>query len=52
MISMTNLSVKGFLKIFDPVSMEVFVEKTNAIHYENMSESIANMLGNKSTGLI
>ena len=52
MFSMTNLSVKGFLKVFDPISNEVFVEKTNAIHYENMSESMANMLGNKSTGFI
>ena len=52
MISMTNLSVKGFLRIFDPESNFTYVEKSNAIHYENMSESIANMLSNKSTGFI
>ena len=52
MLSMTNLSVKGFLRIFDPESNITYVEKTNAIHYENMSESIANMLSNKSTGFI
>ena len=37
MLSMTNLSVKGFLRIFDPESNITYVEKTNAIHYENMS---------------
>jgi hypothetical protein len=52
MISTTNLSIKGFLKIYDPVSKEVFVDKQNAIHYENMSLSLAESISNKSTGFI
>ena len=52
MKSMMNLSIKGFLKVFDPITNEVFVDKNNAIHYENMSEAIALSLGNKSTNFI
>jgi hypothetical protein len=47
-----SFHVQGHIKIFDPTTNEVFINKRNAIHYENMSESIANMLGNKSTGFI
>ena len=47
-----SIHVQGHIKIFDPNSKEVFVDKRNAIHYENMSESIAQMLSNKSTGFI
>lgn len=32
-----NISVQGHIKIYDPVSKEVFVDKRNAIHYENLS---------------
>ena len=44
--------VRGFLKIYDPASGEVFVEKDNAIHYENMSIAMANSLTNNNTGWI
>jgi hypothetical protein len=44
--------VRGFLKIHDPASGEVFVEKDNAIHYENMSIAMANSLTNNGTGWI
>lgn len=47
-----SFHVQGHIKIFDPETKEVFVNKRNAIHFENMSESIANMLSNKSTGFI
>ena len=47
-----DIHVQGHIKIFDPESKEVFVNKRNAIHYENMSEAIATMLSNKSTGHI
>tara|TARA_R110000796_G_scaffold46462_8_gene112217 strand:- start:12937 stop:13554 length:618 start_codon:yes stop_codon:yes gene_type:complete len=47
-----NNNITGHIKIWNPVSKEVFVEKYNAIHYENMSEALALSLGNKSTGFI
>ena len=47
-----NLDIIGMVKIFDPISQEVFVDKKNAIHYENMSEAIALSLGNKANGFI
>jgi hypothetical protein len=52
MLSMTNLSIKGFLRIFDPTTNQTYVEKSNAIHYENMSEAIALSLSNKGTNFI
>jgi len=47
-----SIHVQGHIKIFDPETKEIFVDKRNAIHYENMSESIAQMLSNKGTGFI
>ena len=47
-----NVRVEGHIKIFDPDSKEVFVDKRNAIHYENMSEALALSLGNKGIGFI
>ena len=44
--------VRGFLKIHDPATGEVFVDKNNAIHYENMSIAMANSLTNNNTGWI
>jgi hypothetical protein len=46
------VGVEGHIKIFDPDSDEVFVDKRNAIHYENFSESLAQSLANKNTGHI
>lgn len=48
--SLTN--IRGFLKIYDPATGEVFVEKDNAIHYENISVCMANTLADKNTGYI
>lgn len=48
----TGVYVRGHIKILDPESGEVFVDKPNAIHYENMSEAIAYSLGNKSRNFI
>ena len=47
-----GVHVEGHIKIFDPESKEVFIDKRNAIHYENMSEALATMLANKSTGFV
>ena len=49
---MTNLSIQGFVKIYDPITKEVFVDKCNAIHYENMSVALAQNVANKGTNFI
>ena len=46
----TGLGVMGHIKIQDPESGEVFVNKRNAINYENMSVVIAHLLGNLTDG--
>lgn len=53
-MSVVTLSYKidGFLKIYDPNNGEVFVEKNNAINYENMSEAIADTLSSRGYGEI
>lgn len=53
-MSVINLSYKieGFLKIYDPNNGEVFVDKKNAINYENMSEAIADTLSSRGYGEI
>lgn len=47
-----TLKMDGFLKIYDPKSMEVFVDKHNAINYENMSEALADTLSSRGYGEI
>lgn len=49
---MTQLAVIGHLKIFDPINHQVYVEKNNAIHYENMSIGLAQSIANKNIGYI
>ena len=53
-MSVINLSLKveGFLKIYDPNNGEIFVDKKNAINYENMSEAIADALSDRGYGQI
>ena len=48
----TGVMMTGHIKIFDPETGEVIVDKRNAIHYENMSQALANSLANKSTGFV
>jgi len=47
-----KLRVDGFVKIYDPLTKEIFVDKHNAIHFENISESLAYSLANKKTNFI
>jgi hypothetical protein len=47
-----NCNIKGFLKVFDPNTNEVFFDGSNAIHFENISESLAQSLSNKNLGHI
>lgn len=49
MIDKSNAMVQGHVKIWDPLTREIFIDKSNAIHYENMSEALASSLGNKGT---
>ena len=43
---------EGHIKIFDPESKEVYIDKRNAIHYENMSVAMVNSLSNQGKGTI
>ena len=52
MKTQTKLDIKGFLKIWDPDTQEVLVDKTNAIHYENFSVALASCLADKTTRYI
>lgn len=52
MMPVIPVSVQGFIKIYDPVDGTIFVDKKNAIHYENMSIGLAQSIGNKNLGFI
>jgi len=47
-----SYKVEGFLKIYDPNNGEIFVDKKNAINYENMSEALADSLSSRGYGQI
>lgn len=40
--------IEGFVKITDPVSGDVLVDKKNAIHYENLSIAMAQSLSDRT----
>ena len=44
--------LQGHIKITDPKSGEVLIDKRNAIHYENMSISLAESLANAGEGFV
>ena len=44
--------VQGHIKIFNPETKEVFIDKRNAIHYENMSIALAESLANAGQGFV
>ena len=48
----TGVHIEGHIKISDPVSGEVYVNKRNAIHYENMSIALAQSIANSGNGSI
>jgi len=48
----SGVVVNGHIKIHDPRSGEVYVDKRNAIHYENMSIALAESLANQGQGMI
>ena len=52
MLDKTNTMIQGHIKIWDPATGEIFRDKPNAIHYENMSEALAQSIANKGIGYI
>jgi hypothetical protein len=48
----SGVFLQGHIKIFDPDSGEVYINKRNAIHYENMSISLAESLADEGRGPI
>ena len=52
MLSPVPAMIQGFVKISDPTTGEIFVDKKNAVHYENMSRSLAESLATRNTGYI
>jgi hypothetical protein len=49
---LSGIHVEGHIKIYDPISQEVFINKRNAIHYENMSIALAQSLADQGQGFI
>ena len=47
-----NLAIRGHIKIFDPETKEILVDKPNAIHYENFSIALARSISNQGQGWI
>ena len=47
-----SVRIQGHIKIFDPVTKEVFIDKRNAIHYENFSLALARSISNQGFGTI
>lgn len=47
-----GVRVQGHIKIFDPQTNHVYIDKRNAIHYENMSIALAESLSNAGQGFI
>lgn len=48
----TGILLQGHVKIYDPETMDVYVDKRNAIHYENMSIALAASISNQGYGII
>jgi hypothetical protein len=46
------ISIQGHIKIFDPETKEIIVDKRNAIHYENFSYALAESVSNQGQGFI
>lgn len=49
---LNGVLIEGHIKISDPDTGDVIINKRNAIHYENMSISLAESLGNNGSGFI
>lgn len=47
-----GVSVQGHIKISDPETGDIIIDKRNAIHYENFSISLAESLANAGQGFV
>ena len=48
----SGIYIRGHIKIFNPETGEVFIDKPNAIHYENFSVALANSVADKGQNFI
>jgi len=48
----TGIHIEGHIKIYDPVSNEIYIDKRNAIHYENISVALAESLADSGNGFV
>lgn len=48
----SGFHIEGHIKIYDPTTKEVYIDKRNAIHYENISIALVNALSNQGQGTI
>jgi hypothetical protein len=49
---LSGIHVEGHIKIYDPSTNEIFINKRNAIHYENMSVALAESIADAGQGFI
>lgn len=49
---LSGIHLEGHIKIWNPESGEIFINKRNAIHYENMSIALAESLSDSGRGFI
>jgi hypothetical protein len=49
---LSGIYIEGHIKIYDPSSNEIFINKRNAIHYENFSIALAQSIANQGQGPI
>jgi hypothetical protein len=49
---LSGIHIEGHIKIHNPETGEVFINKRNAIHYENMSISLAESIADAGQGFI
>lgn len=49
---LSGIHIEGHIKIWDPSTNEVIINKRNAIHYENISIALAESIGNSGQGFI
>lgn len=49
---LSGINIEGHIKIYDPSTKEVLIDRRNSIHYENFSISLAESIANAGNGFI